>query len=133
MPVLDGFAASRKIRQFQREQAVARPTPIVALTANAIRGDRQLCLDAGMDEYLSKPFEAQGLVQLIDRVLDEAHASRTTSIGDKQRHATEPNRPGTMNRDFTLEAIAATATPVESDKDGLDVAALAQRPLISPR
>ena len=129
MPVLDGFAASRKIRQFEREQAVARPTPIVALTANAIRGDRQLCLDAGMDEYLSKPFEAQGLVELIDRVLDEDHASRIASSADKRGQPTEQDRPRALNRGFTVEAVATTSTPIESNQDVLDAAAIAPLPI----
>src|SRR5690606_14649818 len=55
MPVMDGFEASRRMRA--REQAMSLPhLPIVALTANAISGDRDHCLTQGMDDYLSKPF-----------------------------------------------------------------------------
>jgi len=53
MPVLDGLHATRRIRSLD---AASSAVPIVALTANAIEGDRQVCLDAGMDGYLSKPF-----------------------------------------------------------------------------
>jgi Amt family ammonium transporter len=129
MPVLDGFAASRRIRRWEHEQAIERPTPIVALTANAIRGDRQLCLDAGMNEYLSKPFDAQNLVQLIDRVLDEAHVSRIASTGDKQKQPTKPDRPGGMDRGVAVEAIATTSASIESSQDDPDPASIAPPPI----
>ncbi len=55
MPLLDGFEATRKVRQFEAELNLPR-TKIVAVTANALKGDLERCLEAGMDEYLSKPF-----------------------------------------------------------------------------
>ncbi|MCC6588945.1 MAG: response regulator [Bryobacterales bacterium] len=58
MPVMDGFAAARAIRQLPGS---AGQTPIVALTANALTGDRQRCLDAGMSDYISKPFTYEDL------------------------------------------------------------------------
>jgi CheY-like chemotaxis protein len=63
MPELDGFAATREIRR--REEGTGRHTPIVALTANAIDGDRDSCLKAGMDDYLTKPFKGGQLTDLI--------------------------------------------------------------------
>ena len=54
MPVMDGFAASRQIRQEERQSGRAA-VPIVALTANALAGDREQCLAAGMNDYLAKP------------------------------------------------------------------------------
>ena len=55
MPVLDGYAATRRWREIEAGQASVRHLPIVAMTANAMAGDRQRCLDAGMDDYLAKP------------------------------------------------------------------------------
>jgi hypothetical protein len=71
MPIMDGYQATSEIRSF--EQAHGRPrTPIIALTASAIEGDRQRCLDAGMDDYLSKPFTQVGLMNAVEKWLQKA-------------------------------------------------------------
>ena len=71
MPEMDGFEAARRIRRREAEKGVpaaARQT-IVAVTANAIEGDRERCLAAGMDDYLSKPFSKADLHALLSRWL----------------------------------------------------------------
>ena len=65
MPEMDGFTATREIRQ--RENANGMHTPIVALTANALEGDRERCLAAGMDDYLSKPLKIEALQETLER------------------------------------------------------------------
>ncbi|MEI8257579.1 MAG: ATP-binding protein, partial [Deltaproteobacteria bacterium] len=68
MPVLDGLEATRRIRE--DEEASGRPrVPIIAMTANAMRGDRERCLEAGMDDYLSKPITLKPLRAALDRWL----------------------------------------------------------------
>jgi PAS domain S-box-containing protein len=69
MPVMDGYAATRAIRQWEAEQAGARRLPIVALTANALVGDADLCLAAGMDDHLPKPYTRDQLVSTMVRWL----------------------------------------------------------------
>jgi CheY-like chemotaxis protein len=68
MPVMDGFAATRFIREFEAKSGRPR-TPIIALTANALTGDREACLAHGMDDYLSKPIELRQLAVLVARWL----------------------------------------------------------------
>jgi CheY-like chemotaxis protein len=61
MPTMDGFEASRHIRKMN---AQVQPV-IIAVTANALVGERERCLKAGMDDYLSKPFQAEQLISLV--------------------------------------------------------------------
>ncbi len=72
MPELDGFAATAAIRQWEKQQGVARPVPIIALTANAIEGDRQRCLAAGMNAYVTKPLDRQKLMEAMLACLADA-------------------------------------------------------------
>ena len=67
MPVMDGLEATRAIRQL--EEATGEHIPIVAMTANAMLGDRELCIEAGMDEYVSKPLQPQILFNTIEAVI----------------------------------------------------------------
>jgi CheY-like chemotaxis protein/HPt (histidine-containing phosphotransfer) domain-containing protein len=68
MPVMDGLATTGEIRRREQSSGAAR-VPIIALTANAMEGDRQRCLDAGMDDFLSKPFTQQQLAAQLRRWL----------------------------------------------------------------
>jgi CheY-like chemotaxis protein len=66
MPEMDGFQAAAAIRA--AEKGTGRHLPIVALTARALKGDREACLAAGMDEYLSKPIRAAELLSILERL-----------------------------------------------------------------
>jgi signal transduction histidine kinase/DNA-binding response OmpR family regulator len=75
LPGLDGLETTAELRR--RESAAGRePTPVVALTANAMAGDRERCLAAGMDDYLSKPLAIETLEATLDRVLGKSAATR---------------------------------------------------------
>ena len=69
MPVLDGYSATREWRDQEVLQGSTTRLPIVAMTANAMAGDRQRCLDAGMDDYLSKPVSREQLENCLQRWL----------------------------------------------------------------
>jgi two-component system sensor histidine kinase/response regulator len=72
MPVMDGFEATRAIRS--GETKVPNPRiPIIAMTAHAMKGDRERCLEAGMDDYISKPISPQALAEALEKWLDLAH------------------------------------------------------------
>ncbi len=82
MPVLDGFAAARAIRSMEAQAGHSQHLPIIALTAHAMEGDNEKCLEAGMDGYVAKPYSLTELRQALDRVFTpmspkaESNASR---------------------------------------------------------
>jgi CheY-like chemotaxis protein len=65
MPVMDGYIATQKIREIEAGRGLAR-TPIIGLTAHAMQGDRERCLDAGMDDYIAKPIASTKLTEMIE-------------------------------------------------------------------
>jgi CheY-like chemotaxis protein len=66
MPVMGGLEATRLIRE--RERVTGRHLPIVAMTAHAMKGDRERCIEGGMDDYISKPIDSGKLLKLVDRI-----------------------------------------------------------------
>ncbi len=97
MPEMDGYEATRLIRESEQASGAEQDaTPIVALTANAMEGDRDRCLAAGMDDYLSKPFTQDRLCEVLRRWLknpviqddgavpDEPNAEAPSSSGDER-------------------------------------------------
>jgi CheY-like chemotaxis protein len=69
MPEMDGLEATREIRaRWSAAEQQGRPRPrIIAMTANAMQGDREICLEAGMDDYVSKPIRVEELIQALAR------------------------------------------------------------------
>jgi two-component system sensor histidine kinase/response regulator len=80
MPELDGFGVVEALRR--REQTTGQHLPVVALTARATTGDRERCLQAGMDEYLAKPLRAADLFATIDRMLAARPGGAETPAGE---------------------------------------------------
>jgi signal transduction histidine kinase/DNA-binding response OmpR family regulator len=97
MPTMDGFAATQRIRDRESQSGVASRLPIVALTAHARRTDRQQCLDAGMDDYLSKPFRREDLQRIIE------HWARPGARGPSRPRAPAEARPKQSDDAPTLD------------------------------
>ena len=91
MPVLDGFEATAEIRRREADRADGTRAPIIALTANALEGDRERCLAAGMDEYLSKPVGSRELGDVLARWLPERGARPTAVSPDFEATADDPS------------------------------------------
>src|SRR5260370_41386476 len=89
MPEMDGLEATGLIRA--REKGQGPPVPIIAMTAHAMKGDKESCLGAGMDGYLSKPVNQQHLHREIARVLNPGAAPRRQ---DQARPPSSPPPPG---------------------------------------
>jgi signal transduction histidine kinase/CheY-like chemotaxis protein len=106
MPVMDGFAATRLIREFEAQSGMPR-TPIIALTANALSGDREHCLAHGMDDYLSKPIELGQLGALVAKWLGkEPSVSPRTKVMEPAGRA---GTPSAVDIEFDARFRARTA------------------------
>ncbi|MEM6903403.1 MAG: response regulator, partial [Pseudomonadota bacterium] len=79
MPELDGYEATGRLRAMMDQELMAR-TPIIALTANAMKGDRERCLAAGMDDYLSKPAQPRDIAAMIRRWHEKPDAAPQSDI-----------------------------------------------------
>ncbi|TCO77332.1 signal transduction histidine kinase [Plasticicumulans lactativorans] len=82
MPVLDGLAATRAIRDVERREGRAH-TPVIALTAHAVTGDRERYLASGMDDYVSKPFKASELAAALARCRAGQRTAKVRGLGQR--------------------------------------------------
>lgn len=111
MPEMDGFEATRKIRQFTEQTATElQGLPIVALTAQAVKGDLERCLAAGMDGYVMKPVNRVELISMILQQLDQSRlgitATSSNAIPEKIENITESVE---ATEDVKIETIASPA------------------------
>lgn len=103
MPVMDGYTATLAWRENEEENGLRR-LPIIAMTANAMAGDRQKCLDAGMDDYLSKPVSRELLENTLRQWLQRAAGEHPMA-----EHPTDP-RPVMRTKQAALAMIMAGPT-----------------------
>jgi CheY-like chemotaxis protein len=114
MPVLDGYAATRQWRQ--SEAAAGRERmPIVAMTANAMAGDRQRCLDAGMDDYLSKPVNRELLAACLQRWLPYRAANAGTAPPQGDAAAASAAAPTNAQATAQGTVPAPASAPLAAD------------------
>jgi len=113
MPEMDGFEATQKLREWEGQQNVLERIPIIALTANAMEGDRDKCITAGMDDYMTKPFTLVQLGALLHRWLpvlakeNKSEYARQIEESDHSEHDSEPeNHQGnTLLEEAAIEKI----------------------------
>lgn len=103
MPEMDGFQATRLIRK--AEATKGRRIPIVALTANAMQGDRERCIGAGMDDYISKPVSPKELREVLERWIPVDRREKGAANG-----AVESGSKGAANRPGAIDLDALYAT-----------------------
>lgn len=106
MPQVDGWAATRVIRQMPSRSQV----PIIALTAHAMRGDRERCLAAGMNDYLSKPLDSHQLIRTVERFFSKRPSDPMIPVvaGDQtmhDNHSVREYNSSTIDREGTLERM----------------------------
>ena len=107
MPVMDGIEATHEILDYEEDEELAH-IPIVALTANALKGDRERFLSEGMDEYITKPIETTELLYILNKFLsDKASSEPVEPVKTEEKVAEEK----------TIEAPEESVTPVAEVSD----------------
>jgi len=111
MPEMDGYTATTLLREREVAQAL-RHTPVIALTANALQGDRERCLAAGMDDYLTKPFRREALCAMLGHWLPASAAAAVPEDAPKPRPATV-DAGGALDTTAleTIRALSGEQTP----------------------
>jgi len=117
MPVMDGIEATEKIRELERNLSNRRPAFIVAFTAYAVEGDRERFLEAGMDDYIPKPFQPEELIRVIEKYASKA---RFRSQKSMKILLAEDNKINQKVAIKTLEAFGHKVDMVENGFDAIE-------------
>jgi len=117
MPVMDGLEATEKIREIERTMPQRRPSFIVAFTAYAVEGDKERFLDAGMDDYIAKPFHPEELVRVITKYAGRREFRRQKTLNILLAEDNKINQKVAMK---TLESFGHNVVLAENGNQALD-------------
>ena len=120
MPIMDGIEAFRQIREYEAEavDGLVSYTPIIALTANAIKGDKEKFLILGMNDYLSKPIEMDKLTTIFDKYL----------VKNEVKNISKDKEPESLKETQTIESVVEEVLEYEKDKIKEDNKAITLEP-----
>lgn len=116
MPVMDGFEAARHITAMKAEGRLPEALPVIALTANAMKGDRQRCMDAGMDDYITKPVRKKELKEKIYDWIRKDNLPLQDDTGERSSHPPS-TQAGGREDGGGREAVLLDTALLEEAKD----------------
>ncbi len=117
MPVMDGYEATRQIRDMQ-SSVIDHDVPVIAMTANAMQGDRERCIAAGMNDYISKPVDPSRLRRLLERWLQHQPCQAPEEASAEGKGPSAPGAPA---------VVEAPVEPREADNPVFDHAGMRER------
>jgi CheY-like chemotaxis protein len=118
MPVMDGIEATHEIIDYEEDEEVPH-VPIVALTANALKGDRERFLSEGMDEYITKPIETTELLYVLNKFLSDK--AKTVITKTETETEEKPDTQRIKSDESPVEAILELDKSLETSKEELSV------------
>ncbi|MCP4160371.1 MAG: response regulator [Deltaproteobacteria bacterium] len=105
MPVMDGYSATSIIRD-PESSVMDHSIPVIAITANAMQGDREKCLEAGMDSYISKPISFEMLAETLDKYLPESDRSDKSEVVETEiREKSKPETVEVWDSEYLIEQL----------------------------
>jgi len=120
MPVMDGYQATAAIRSQEERDGCKKRVPVVAFTANALKGDKDKCLEVGMDDYISKPFNPEDITKILNRWCRRQSSGQPENIvpGEKtpEKNMTKNDNSDSCPVDLTiLETVRTSQHDEQSD------------------